>query len=193
MALYKDNEYKVTEKGYNAARHICSKLSSQSMRKRAFKALICLDTLADYLYSQGYKIDISKNLYKIPKINEEYEFTDLYYNGKFLDILPVVNGKYIFIPKIHFANGVVPDLYVAADYSQTSKKVRFLGCIESKNIDKHNQNDKYFIMETDSLESPDNIENFISTIKVSDLTENNHDIFYSFFSRLFRRYFRKGK
>ena len=181
MALYKDNEYKVTEKGYNAARHICSKLSSQSMRKRAFKALICLDTLADYLYSQGYKIDISKNLYKIPKINEEYEFTDLYYNGKFLDILPVVNGKYIFIPKIHFANGVVPDLYVAADYSQTSKKVRFLGCIESKNIDKHNQNDKYFIMETDSLESPDNIENFISTIKVSDLTENNHDIFYSFF------------
>ena len=181
MALYATSEYKVSEKAYNAARHICSKISSQAGRKRAFKALICMDTLADYLYSQGYKVDISKNLYKIAQINEEFEFTDIHYNGRFINVLPVVNGKFVLIPKIHYYYETIPDLYVVADYSQTTKKVKILGCIEGNNVDKSKQNDKYYITDINNLQTPDIIEERLNVIKLNDLTENNHDIIHSFF------------
>ena len=127
MAISTNEEFNINDKAYNAAKYICSKLSDAEDRKRAFKALLCLDVLADYLYSNNFKVDISKNLYKIPKINEEFEFTDLYCNGRFIDVLPVIKGQYILIPKIHFEYNVVPDLYVVADYNPSSKKVKLIG------------------------------------------------------------------
>ena len=182
MTLYTNAEYRVSEKAYNAARHICSKINSQTGRKRAFKALICMDTLADYLFAQGLKIDISKNLYKVAQINEEFEFTDIHYNGNFINILPVVNGKYVLIPKIHFTYDIVPDLYVVADYSQTSKKVRFLGCIDQTNLNKARQNDKYFVMELNNLLSPDIIETKLNTVKAVDNEDFvNHELIQSYF------------
>ena len=182
MTLYTNAEYRVSEKAYNAARHICSKINSQTGRKRAFKALICMDTLADYLFAQGLKIDISKNLYKVAQINEEFEFTDIHYNGNFINVLPVVNGKYVLIPKIHFTYDVVPDLYVVADYSQTSKKVRFLGCIDQSNLNKARQNDKYFVMELNNLLLPDVIETKLNTVKAVENEDFvNHEVIQSYF------------
>ena len=181
MALYADTEFKVSEKGYATARQFCSKISTQTGRKRAFKALICMDTLADYLYSQGFRLDISKNLYKVYQINEEFEITDIHYNGRYIDVLPVVNGKYVLIPKIHFSNNILPDLYVVADYNQTAKKIKFPGCIEPENVDKTLQDEHYFIMEISQLDSPDKIEDLLNVAKIQDMTEKNHDIFGTFF------------
>lgn len=179
MALYTNSEYKITNKGFNAARKICAPIKDIQSRKRAFKALICLDVLADYLVEQGYELDISKNLYKILPLNEEFEFTDLHYNGRFIDVLPVVSEKYVLIPKIHFTYGIIPDLYVVADYSHT--KVRFLGCIEPSGINKSRQNNNYYIMDTTQLLPPNVLEEHLTSVKHSTITERTHELFSSYF------------
>ncbi|MGN0015676.1 MAG: zf-HC2 domain-containing protein, partial [Candidatus Gastranaerophilaceae bacterium] len=179
MALQTNSEYKISEQGFQAVKQICSNINDEQSRKRAFKALLCLDVLADALDSEGYKVDISKNLYKILPLNEEFEFTDLHYNGRFVDVLPVVNEKFILIPKIHFEYDIVPDIYVVAEYRD--KNVRFFGCINSSNLDKNNQNDKYYIMETTNLLPLNELEKLLNNPKTINLTDKSHTAFAPYF------------
>ena len=181
MSLTNTNEYYVTNRGYKIAKRICRDIKDEFSRKRAFAALICMDTLADYLYSQGYNIDISKNLYKILPINEEFEFTDIHCNGYFIDVIPVVNERFMLIPKNHFENGIAPDLYVAATYSPVNKKVKFAGCISSQDIDKSKQNEYYYIVRTDLLSAPDLVEETVSIPKTNTITDENHENFAELF------------
>ena len=181
MTLSNTAEYRVSAKGFNAVKRICSKITNQESRRRAFKALLCMDTLADYLYSQGFNIDISKNLYKILPLNEEFEFTDIHFNGRFIDIVPVVNGQYVLIPKNHTIFDVIPELYVVADYNQTTKKVKFLGCFEGDKIPKNVENGKYYVCDIKNIQSPALVEELLSSVKPDELSENSHALFVSFF------------
>ena len=181
MTLSETTEYRVSAKGFNAVKKICSKITNQDSRRRAFKALLCMDTLADYLYSQGFNIDISKNLYKILPLNEEFEFTDIHCNGRFIDVVPVVNGQYVLIPKNHVIFDVVPELYVVADYNQTTKKVRFLGCFEGDKIPKNVENANHYVCDIKNLQSPALVEELLSSVKPEEISEQSHGLFVSFF------------
>ncbi len=181
MTLSETTEYRVSAKGFNAVKKICSKITNQDSRRRAFKALLCMDTLADCLYSQGFNIDISKNLYKILPLNEEFEFTDIHCNGRFIDVVPVVNGQYVLIPKNHVIFDVVPELYVVADYNQTTKKVRFLGCFEGDKIPKNVENANHYVCDIKNLQSPALVEELLSSVKPEEISEQSHGLFVSFF------------
>ena len=181
MTLSDTAEYRVSAKGFNAVKKICAKITNQESRRRAFKALLCMDALADYLYSQGFSIDISKNLYKIFPLNKEFEFTDIHCNGRFIDVVPVVNGQYVLIPKNHAIFDVVPDLYVVADYNQTSKKVKFLGCFEGNKIPKNVENGNHYVCDIKNLEPPAKVEELLSSVKPEELSEKSHGLFVSFF------------
>ena len=181
MTLSSTAEYRVSAKGFNAVKRICAKITNQDSRRRAFKALLCMDTLADYLYSQGFKIDISKNLYKILPLNEEFEFTDIHCNGRFINVVPVVNGQYVLIPKNHTIFDVVPELYVVADYNQTTKKVKFLGCFEGDKVPKSVENGNHYVCDIKNLESPAMVEELLSSIKPEEISEKSHGLFVSFF------------
>lgn len=181
MTLSSTIEYRVSAKGFNAVKKICAKIINQDSRRRAFKALLCMDTLADYLYSQGFNIDISKNLYKILPLNEEFEFTDIHCNGRFINIVPVVNGQYVLIPKNHTIFDVVPELYVVADYNQTTKKVKFLGCFEGDKVPKTVENGNHYVCDIKNLESPAMVEELLSSVKPEKISEQSHGLFVSFF------------
>lgn len=181
MTLSSTAEYRVSAKGFNAVKRICAKITNQDSRRRAFKALLCMDTLADYLYSQGFKIDISKNLYKILPLNEEFEFTDIHCNGRFINVVPVVNGQYVLIPKNHTIFDVVPELYVVADYNQTTKKVKFLGCFEGDKVPKSVENGNHYVCDIKNLESPAMVEELLSSNKPEEISEKSHGLFVSFF------------
>ena len=181
MTLSSTAEYRVSAKGFNAVKRICAKITNQDSRRRAFKALLCMDTLADYLYSQGFNIDISKNLYKILPLNEEFEFTDIHCNGRFINVVPVVNGQYVLIPKNHTIFDVVPELYVVADYNQTTKKVKFLGCFKGDKVPKSVENGNHYVCDIKNLESPAMVEELLSSIKPEEISEKSHGLFVSFF------------
>lgn len=181
MTLSDTTEYRVSAKGFNAVKRICSKITNQESRRRAFKALLCMDTLADYLYSQGFDIDISKNLYKILPLNEEFEFTDIHCNGRFINVVPVVNGQYVLIPKNHTIFDVVPELYVVADYNQTTKKVKFLGCFEGDKIPKNVENGSYYVCNINNIQPPAMVDELLSSVKQEELSEISHGLFVSFF------------
>ena len=181
MTLTSDIEYKVTHKGLETARKICAKMDDQKSRKRAFKALLCLDALADYLFLHGIEVDISRNLYKIFPINKEFEFTDLHCRGRFIDVLPVANDNYVLIPKKHSMYGIIPDMYVVADYNQITHNVKFLGCIEGNKVDKTKQIDGYFVIETSQLKPPTVLEEMLNEEKPLHLTNENHSEIASYF------------
>ena len=181
MTLTSDIEYKVTHKGLETARKICAKMEDQKSRKRAFKALLCLDALADYLFLHGIEVDISRNLYKIFPINKEFEFTDLHCRGRFIDVLPVANDNYVLIPKKHSMYGIIPDMYVVADYNQITHNVKFLGCIEGNKVDKTKQIDGYFVIETSQLKPPTVLEEMLNEEKPLHLTNENHSEIASYF------------
>lgn len=181
MSLLDTTEFRVSLKSHNAAKRICSKFSDQNTRRRAYKSLLCMDALADYLYSQGFDIDISKNLYKVLPLNEEFEFTDIHCNGRFINVVPMVNGKYILIPKNQILFDIQPELYVVADYSQTSKKIKFLGCIEKTKLNKTAENGKYYVCDLKNMQPPAYIEELLGSVKDVELSETNHDIFISLF------------
>ncbi len=181
MTLSETTEYRVSAKGFNAVKRICSKITNQDSRRRAFKALLCMDTLADYLYSQGFDIDISKNLYKILPLNEEFEFTDIHCNGRFINVVPVVNGQYVLIPKNHTIFDVVPELYVVADYNQTTKRVKFLGCFEGEKIPKNVENGSYYVCNIKNIQPPAMVDELLSSVKPEELSETSHGLFISFF------------
>ena len=181
MTISKSTELKVSNETFEYAAEIASGAKDEFSRKRIYESVVCLKSLADYLKSEGYIPDINNCLYKITSLNEEIELSEFRCNGRCIDVRPVVNEKYVLIPKILFDYNILPDLFAVAEYDKKSSAVRFIGCIEPSDIVKSKQNDKYYIVDTDDLYETSEIEDCVKNVKNVKISDLNHDLYASYF------------
>ena len=107
-----------------------------------------------YLAQEGISVANIYNMHNIFKIREEFDIADVMLPNIHIDVRVVYDKDVIFVPKSHFANNLVPDVYVVFNMSQDSTHVDFLGFIKPENIDKSKQNSDYYFVDKEQLIHP---------------------------------------
>lgn len=168
-------EAEIRKEDIDFARGTAKKYQSEFDRKRVFKSLICAKALAENLAAAGLNIEGTGDFCKINDLAEEYEFTDIFCNSYFLDVKAVIDGRYVLIPKKHFNEGILPDVYVAANYDVSRGKVIISGFIEPSKIINARDDGKYRIIDISDLKPSSELKNFLKESKTITVNDVNHD------------------
>lgn len=175
MELSGIEELVVTNDALKYAKIIAAPIENEFQRKRAYASIVALDAFADYLVTKDITVSITKNLFKIAPVNEEFEISDVYYNGWKLDIRLVINDEFISIPKSHYKFDILPDFYVAIKVDKNLENAALVGFIDAKNVNKALSKDNYYLLNTKNLSS---IEELITKLQTQneisdDLTDHS--------------------
>ena len=181
MTILDSTVFKISEDTFEYAKEIASGAKDEFSRKRIYESVLCMKTLADYFKTQGYITDINNCFYKIPLLNEEFELNEFRCNGRCIDVRPVVNEKYVLIPKSLYDYNILPDLFAVAKFNKEKSTVNIIGCIEPLNIDRTKQNEKYYIADTAKLIQPFEIEDRIKLVNNIKISDRNHNLYASYF------------
>ena len=144
----------IEQKEKDEATLLLKGLTNPNVRKRVFVNALGAELLMKYLAQEGISVANVYNMHNIFKIREEFDIADVMLPNVHIDVRVVYDKDVIFIPKSHFANNLVPDVYVVFNMAQDSTHVDFLGFIKPENIDKSKQNSDYYFVDKDQLIHP---------------------------------------
>ncbi len=177
MELPIKRELAVTADAVKYAKIISAPIENSFQRKRAYASIIALDAFADFLVTQDINVNISKNLFKIAPINEEFEISDLYYNGWKLDVRVVTDNNFVSVPLSHFKYDIVADLYVAIKVDSNLENAELIGFVPKENITKSSVSGNYYLMRAETISSPDELIEVLKTQKISEEISVEHSAF----------------
>ncbi len=163
MELPINNELVITNDAVKYAKIIAAPVENEFQRKRAYASIVALDTFADYLVTQGIVVNISKNLFKIAPVNEEFEISDLYYNGWKVEVRIVSDNNFISVPKSHFKYDILADFYVGIKVDSQLKKAQLAGFVSREQISRSLDSGDYYLMSSDALCPIEDLINIISS------------------------------
>lgn len=175
MSIKENIKLQITSKALSFARIYAFPIKNEFQRKRAFASISALYTLANLLEELNLNVDKSMTLFRNHILNEEYEIDDLYVNNNHLDIRLVKNEEVVLLPKIHFATGITPDLYVIIKTDSSLQEIEILGAINPNNVEFEEFNNMYYSVSLDNIISYDDFISQITEEKIIDFEESEHE------------------
>lgn len=167
----------ITEKSHNYARIYASLIDDEYQRKRAYSEIVALYAFLDVIEKTNFDIQKSMTLFRNPKLNEEYEISDIYVNNRHVDIRVFVEGEGVLIPKIHFEAGIVPDFYAVIKVNQTLTMGELIGFIDTENIQKEDFDKNYYSILLNTLISYEEFLTKVCSEKIYNFEEKEHEQF----------------
>lgn len=171
-----NNVIKIAQEDLNDAKLSSSDFSDEQKRKRAFINVLGARLAMKLLFSKKIEANNMYSMYTIHSILDELDLADIYYQGLKLDVRLVFNKNEIFIPKSHYRNNLLPDLYLVLCFDENLSSAEFLGFFEPHELDKQNANNDFYFIETESLHKPEKIKDFLNSfVAKNDYIEGETD------------------
>jgi len=174
MALTK---LKIEENILEEAGFMSKSFVQEAIKNRAYINIVGAELLKKYLESEcGIKTEDLSNIHSITRILECLDIADIILPNIHIDARVIFDEEQIFIPKSHFENGYLPDVYFILKLSDNFDDADFLGFIEPKNIDKNKANEDYYFVDKDELEHTESFNSFVcsfSSDKNRDLSDDD--------------------
>ena len=169
-----DTNIIIEENDLALAQTLCASISDTENRNRTIANILGTAIASKYFDPDVYNIDIENSLCKIPKVNEEFNISDLYVNNTYVDVRVYFNEEELCVPKLHFDNGILPEAYMFIKLSTNLSEGTVTGFITPKNIDTDNpKNDSYYLKE-ENLNSIYDIESlFINKLDTAELSDDD--------------------
>lgn len=145
------------------------------IKNRVYINTVGVDTFISYLSANGIITDNLKNIHSIKKVSQYSNIADILLPNVHLDVRVVFDENAIFVPKSHFVTNLIPDAYVVLKYNKYLKSMDYLGYFEPKVIDKEKQNDEYYFVTPDQLESPESVIDFVRNFEKDAYTPLTDD------------------
>jgi hypothetical protein len=162
MKLFdKKNFVKISDEDLKDAKLSTADFKNESVRKRAFINVLGARLAMNYMFSQKLEANNIYSLYRAHSIIEQFDISDIYYQGIKVDVRLVFNSDEIFIPKQHFDADLLPDVYFVFVLQEGFTGAEFLGYFEPKELDKSNANDDFYFIEANELHKPDKLKNLL--------------------------------
>lgn len=133
-------------------------------KQRAFINVLGARLAMKLLFTNKIQASNVYSLYTIHNVLEELDIADIYLDNIKIDVRLVFNKDEIFIPKTHFEYGIEPDLYLVLELKDDLSSVELLGFCEPENLNKSNQNDKFYFFEYEKLELPKKLKPFLTKL-----------------------------
>lgn len=162
----------ILDKDLELAQSICSAISDVTQRNRAVANVVAAEIASEYFNKDIYDVDTDTGLHNVPSIIKDFEISDIYINGSYIDVRIYFSKEEMSIPVSHINTGIIPKLYMFINITSDIKHASVAGFLRPENINKSLTNgDVYFINE-DMLESFYNIENLLN----SNISYNQTDV-----------------
>lgn len=177
MATIETIKLNVLEKAHDYAKIYASLLSEEFQRKRAYASIVALYSLVDALEKTDVNVQKSMTLFRNPKLNEQYEITDLYVNNWHLDVRVITDGDGVLIPKLHFENNLLADFYAVVKVDKTLQNAELLGFVEGAKIEATPFDNNYNSVLLSSLITYGEFLLKVSYEKDNDFKDEEHEFF----------------
>lgn len=157
-----NNIIKIENEDLNDAKLSTKDFADGSTRKRAFINVLAARLAVKMFFSKKLEASNAYSLYSINNVLKDYDISDVYLNDIKIDARLVFDRNEIFIPKSHFQNELLPDVYVVLELKKDFSQAEFLGFLEPKDINKNNQNKDYYFYDYKDLKDSGSIKDFFS-------------------------------
>lgn len=171
----KKNIIKIAEEDLNDAKLSSLGFADSETSKRAFVDILAARLAMKLFFSQKINATNLYSIYTIHSVLKDMDIADIYFKNIKLDVRMVFNSDEIFIPKSHFKNDILPDLYAIFVLKEDLSSAEFLGFIEPSNIDKTKHNKDFYFVEKASLIPPKDSKKFLEKYQGTVLTAASED------------------
>ena len=165
----------VSEENLIEAEFMSAGFVDPEIKNRVYINTVGADTFISYLSANGIITDNLKNIHSIKKVSQYSNIADILLPNVHLDVRVVFDENAIFVPKSHFVTNLIPDAYVVLKYNKYLKSMDYLGYFEPKVIDKEKQNNEYYFVTPDQLESPESVIDFVRNFEKDAYTPLSED------------------
>ena len=151
-----------------------SSLNDLNLQKKAFMSLVASNVLCDYLREQQITIISENNGFSGILLLKDFDIANITVeNNVKIAVRAFVGDDYpkMCIPRSHFLNNILADIYVGIRLETKIDKAEFVGFIEVDKINRQTGNDKYISIEVNNLKSIDELK---QTINASGKRKNSH-------------------
>ncbi len=140
-------EDEVLEQSRNSVRTIVNALE----KSKAFYNALAANAVISYLDKKGLIKGVLVNLHSSARMLADFEIADIQLQNLHIDVRAVFSDDEIFIPKKHFVNNFLPDIYLVVKFDEDLKKGTLLGYFKPSVVNKQNQNDEYYFVNKEVL------------------------------------------
>lgn len=152
-------EKEVLEESQNSVRTIADNL----LKTKAYYNALAANAVMQYLKDKGLLRGEIVNMHSSSKMLVDFEIADIQLPNLYIDVRAVFDENEIFIPKKHFENKLVPDIYLIMKLDDDLTNGTLLGFVEPAKINKQNQNDEYYFVNKSILTPPSKLTELINS------------------------------
>lgn len=152
-------EKEVLEESQNSVRTIADNL----LKTKAYYNALAANAIMQYLKDKGLLRGEIVNMHSSSKMLVDFEIADIQLPNLYIDVRAVFDENEIFIPKKHFENKLVPDIYLIMKLDDDLTNGTLLGFVEPAKINKQNQNDEYYFVNKSILTPPSKLTELINS------------------------------
>ena len=152
-------EKEVLEESQNSVRTIADNL----LKTKAYYNALAANAVMQYLKDKGLLRGEIVNMHSSSKMLVDFEIADIQLPNLYIDVRAVFDENEIFIPKKHFENKLVPDIYLIMKLDDDLTNGTLLGFVEPAKINKKNQNDEYYFVNKSILTPPSKLTELINS------------------------------
>lgn len=152
----------VLEQSKNSVRTIADNL----LKTKAYYNALAANAVMHYLKEKGLLHGDIVNMHSCSKVLVDFEIADIQLPNLHVDVRAVFDENEIFIPKKHFENKILPDIYLVMKLDEDLANGTLLGFVEPAKINKQNQNEEYYFVNKSILTSPEKLEDLINSLPV---------------------------
>ncbi len=152
-------EKEVLEESQNSVRTIADNL----LKTKAYYNALAANAVMQYLKDKGLLRGEIVNMHSSSKMLVDFEIADIQLPNLYIDVRAVFDENEIFIPKKHFENKLIPDIYLIMKLDDDLTNGTLLGFVEPAKINKKNQNDEYYFVNKSILTPPSKLTELINS------------------------------
>lgn len=150
-------EKEIVEESANAVRMI----ADSGIKTKAYYNALAANAVESYLRQKGLINGEIFNLHASAKMLADFEIADIQLPNLHIDVRAVFDEDEIFIPKNHFYNNILPDIYLVLKLDEDLTNGTLLGFVQPSKINKQNQNDDYYFVNKSFLTPVSELSNLI--------------------------------
>ncbi|MFI3300293.1 MAG: hypothetical protein R3Y28_02615 [Candidatus Gastranaerophilales bacterium] len=174
----------ITEEDKTQAITVVAEFNDEQTKNRAFTNTLAARIATKYLQNKDIDTSNIQSIYSVKKILETTDISDIILDNIHIDVRVIYDENEIFIPKSHDKLKISPDIYLVLKESENKKEMTFIGFFEPKAIDKSQQNDEYFFIEKEKLNSPQELKSFIEKFNKKNSKQKLSDDNKSYYEKI---------
>lgn len=140
--------------------------SDALVKSKAYYNLLASGAVEAFLREKGLLQGEYVSLHSSMKLLGDFEIADIQLPNLTIDVRAIFDENELFIPKKHFENKILPDIYLFVKMDDDLQNAIMLGFVKPSSVNLKNQNDEYYFVNKALLSPISELVSFIKSLPI---------------------------